>query len=197
MSDWSVNEYGQLSRADMENNAGIIYGLLSFYGWTAQAISALLGNMEAESGINPGRWQSDIVGNLSGGYGLVQWTPATKLFNWIDSEYEQGILSNNTYSDGDNQIARIRYEVDNHIQYHPTKAYPESFKEFTESTKSPGYLAVAFLKNYERPKDSGPQTQSKRIAMAERWYTFITGLPPGKYTPPILIVLLSQGGYGK
>ena len=197
MSDWKTNQYGVLSREDMEHNATIINGILSFYGWTSQAISALLGNMEAESGINPARWQNDNVGNLSGGFGLVQWTPATKIINWIAEQYSIGALPNDDYTDGNNQLARIRYEVENSVQYHPTQAYPETFKEFTESTKTPGYLAVAFLKNYERPTNSGPATQAKRTKLAESWYTFITGLPPGTYTPPILIVLLSKGRFGK
>lgn len=197
MSNWKINEYGTISREDMEHNATIINGVLSFYGWTPQAISALLGNMEAESGINPARWEGDNVGNLSGGFGLVQWTPATKLFSWIDSEYAAGNLINDVYTNGDNQLSRIRYEVVNPVQYYPTAAYPETFQEFTESTKAPGYLAVAFLKNYERPADSGAATQAKRAKLAENWYTFITGLPPGAYTPPILIVLLSKRRYGQ
>ena len=77
-----------LSQTDMDWNAMYISDVLSNkFGWTVNAISAILGNMHAESSINPGRWQSDEVGNMNGGYSLVQWTPATKVIDWIESEY--------------------------------------------------------------------------------------------------------------
>lgn len=43
---------------------------------TREAVAAMLGNMQAESGINPGAWQGYTV-NYNRGFGLVQWTPAT------------------------------------------------------------------------------------------------------------------------
>lgn len=45
----------------------------------------MLGNMETESTINPGIWQSLNSGNASGGFGLTQWTPATKYINWANN----------------------------------------------------------------------------------------------------------------
>lgn len=76
----SNNKY--LTQGEMESNAKEIYIYLSDKGWTINAISGLLGNMQRESTINPGLWQSLKEGNYSGGYGLVQWTPATKYTNW-------------------------------------------------------------------------------------------------------------------
>ena len=37
------------------------------------------GNMEAESGITPGKWE--VPEEDSKGFGLVQWTPATKFID--------------------------------------------------------------------------------------------------------------------
>ena len=90
MSNWVVNEYGLIDFPGMVNNAEIIKTYFSGKGWTINAISAIVGNMFAESGINPGRWENDDVGNLSGGFGLVQWTPATRIRNWIDETYGDG-----------------------------------------------------------------------------------------------------------
>ena len=78
--------YGEsepLSQSEMEVNATYIYSYLNDMGWTLNSISALLGNLQAESTINPGRWQNENVGSNSNGYGLVQWTPATKYFEWL------------------------------------------------------------------------------------------------------------------
>lgn len=49
-------------------------------GFTKEAIAGILGNVYAESALNPWRWQSDTV-SLSGGYGLFQFTPASGYIN--------------------------------------------------------------------------------------------------------------------
>jgi hypothetical protein len=59
------------------------------------------------------------------------------------------------------------------LQYYPTDAYPETFSEFKTSTKSPSYLGMAFLLNYERPAE---QNQPARGEQAEYWYTYLSGI---------------------
>ena len=120
MSNWAVSETGGIGSAGMANNAEIIRGYFSNNGWTMNAIAAIVGNMQVESGINPGRWENDDVGNLSGGFGLVQWTPATKLRDWIDSTY------GGDYTNGDYQLDRIIYELENGLQYSPAKGFNET-----------------------------------------------------------------------
>lgn len=160
----SANRY--LSLSEMLNNAIYIASRLMSDGWTLEAICGMLGNMQAESTINPGIWQSLNEGNMSGGYGLVQWTPASKYLEWAAARgYEAG--------DIDGQIERIKYEVAEGIQYYPTSTYPETFVEFTQSTKDVGYLACAFLHNYERPAEPNDEG---RIANAEYWYKTLSGL---------------------
>lgn len=165
-----------LTTEQMNVNAFYIYKYLSAQGWTLQAISGILGNIENESAINPGRWQSDDVGNLSGGYSLTQWTPASKYINWCSSQgYEDP-------SEMDNALARIIYELENGGQYYPTSGYAETFSEFSQSTKTPYYLACAFAWNYERSwtvlygTDSEKEAlREKRGSSAEKWYTFLSG----------------------
>ena len=74
----------------------------------------------------------------------------------------------------DTQLQRIEYELENGIQYYPTSAYPETFKEFKVSTKDPYYLGMAFLANYERPAVAN---QPKRGQQAQAWYEFLCALP--------------------
>ena len=156
-----------LKQSQMEVNAKYIYSYLSSEGWTLNAIAGILGNMQSESSINPGRWESDRVGGNpdSHGYGLVQWTPYTKYTNWVSGDP----------STMDNNISRILYEVDNNIQWIATSHYNYSFKSFTKSTDSPYNLALAFLANYERPSDP---VQPERGNQAEKWYEFLSGFTP-------------------
>lgn len=154
-----------LTSDEMNTNATYIYHFLSAAGWTDNAIAGILGNMQAESSLNPGRWQGDAVGVTEAGYGLVQWTPATKYLNWATGDA----------STMDNNLSRILYELENNMQWIKTSKYPISFEQFSQSKKSPAYLASAFLKNYER---AGVEVEKTRQANAEKWWTYITGLSP-------------------
>lgn len=159
-----------LTQAEMENNARYIWNYLGSRGWSINAVAGMLGNMQTESTINPGIWENLNEGNTSGGFGLVQWTPATKLIGWANTQHID-------YTEMDTQLERIEYELANNIQYYPTSSYPETFAEFKVSTKDPYYLGMAFLANYERPAVAN---QPKRGTQAQKWYEFLSALPaPG------------------
>ena len=193
MNTWRIGRYGDyygsywgesvtLTYAQMAVNATYIYKSLTAAGWTIAAISGLLGNLQHESAINPGRWQSDDVGNTSMGYSLVQWTPSTVYTEWCAA---QGLSDPSIM---ENALARILYEVDNGLQYYSTPGYPESFQEFTQSDSAPYYLACAFAWNYERSWTVLYGTEAEKEALrqqrgnaAESWYTYLTGQDP---TPP-------------
>ena len=166
------NESEPLTQSEMEVNARYIFSYLKDKGWTNNSISALLGNMQAESSLNSGRWQSDDGGWYSGGYSLVQWTPVTKYTNWCS---ENGY---NDPSEIDNALARIIWEVENNEQFYATSNYPITFKEFTTSNASVQYLAESFLINYERPKDQRESVKQYRGSLAKKWYEFLTGVTP-------------------
>ena len=183
MSDWITgNRY--LSQSEMEHNALILADFFRNQGWTDNAIAGMLGNMQTESSINPGIWQS--LKPYSGGYGLVQWTPYTNYSDWAGEGWEDN---------GDKECERIIYELENGLQYYQTAKYPISFREFSTSTFSPEYLAQAFLFNYERPAN---KNQPQRSTQARAWYEFIGGteppdpppdppVPPGGYVPAWLL----------
>ena len=165
------NESYSLSQSEMEINALYIYEFLSEKGWSLNSICAILGNMQAESSINPGRWQSDSVGSESLGYGLVQWTPSTKYTEWSISE------GYTDPSEMDSNLSRIVYEVENNIQWISSDSYNMSFADFTKGT---GYtlqtLTEAFLINYERPADQSESVKNYRTSLATGWYKYLYGL---------------------
>ena len=159
MSKWyAKNDY--LTQKEMEWNAKNVTVLMAMAGMSGEAIAALLANMQAESGVNPGVWENHDP--FVGGYGLVQWTPYTKYSEWWGSGWE---------NNGDAEIKRIIYEFKNELQWISTSDYPETFKEFWTSRDDPRYLAQVFVWNYERPKDTD---QSKRSEYAEYWYENLT-----------------------
>lgn len=157
-----------LTESQMQNNARYIHQWLRAHGWTLNAIAGLLGNMEQESTINPGIWQSLNEGNTSGGYGLVQWTPATKFLDWCEAK---GLDSTSM----DAALTRLEWELANGLQYYPTDNYPLSFSEFKTSRKDPYYLGMAFVHNYERPAT----ITEVRGTNAVKWYDYLAQFEDG------------------
>lgn len=163
-----------LTQEEMQTNARYIWNYLGTRGWSINAVAGMLGNMQTESTINPGIWEGLNEGATSRGFGLVQWTPATKYLNWCtENDLEP--------SEMDSALQRIEYELEKGLQYYPTDTYPETFAEFKVSTKDPYYLGMAFLANYERPAVSN---QPKRGDQAVEWYEFLGALPAPESTKP-------------
>lgn len=171
-----------LTQTQMEKNAGYIFSYLTYEGWTPQAIAGVLGNMQHESSINPGRWEGDSVGS-GPGYSLVQWTPYTNYTNWCS---DQGLSDP---SEMDNALARIIYELENGLQYYKNN-YPYTFREFIKSTDSPYTLACAFAFDYERSWVALYGSEAEKEALrqlrggsAQNWYKYITGQEPDQPDP--------------
>lgn len=158
-----------LSEAEMQNNAWIIWAYLASKGWSDNAITGMLGNMETESTINPGIWQNLDSSNKSGGYGLVQWTPSTNYTNWADTH-------GYAIDDGDAQLKWIDEVTTTEGQWIATPEYDFSFAEFKKSTQTPEYLASAFLKNFER---AGVEKEAQRKEQARKWYNYLISPPTG------------------
>ena len=108
-----------LTESEMEHNAIEVWNSFKVWDWTLNAVAGMLGNMQAESTINPGRWENGVP--YGGGYGLVQWTPYTNYSNWAGEGWE---------NNGTKQVSRIIYEWEgNYQQWIATGRYPLSFKE--------------------------------------------------------------------
>lgn len=170
---WIVNNQS-LSLLQMQNNAKEFYDYMKSY-FSKWAIFAMLGNIQTESTINPGRWEIGHTGNVKYGYGLVQWTPATKIIDWQE---QQGV----PMDDAVGQMNRIVWEMNNHAQWIATSKYPYSFREFAQWQVEEGneekelkFLADMFLINYERPQN---QNQPSRGTQAVYWGQYLESIDP-------------------
>lgn len=182
---------GQITKADVtssnelisgvtqENNARYIWQYFGSKGWSLNAVAGMLGNMQHESAINPGRWQGGNV-NIGPAFGLVQWDPFTKYTGWCEAN---GLVP----GDMDSALLRIEAEIEASQtsgwqagldQWITTDAYPISFIDFTTSIESPRWLAEAFVANYERCS-SLDKEKAERGDAAEYWYNFLLPYAPG------------------
>lgn len=161
------NKLGVMSEEDKQSNVLEIYNQLGTNGWTVNAISGLLGNIDYESGINPGQTQNGYkIGNPNAGFGLVQWTPGSKFTEWA---------SNNDHDINSGYWQIVDIDEQSHgIEWITTTAYPLSYDEFKASNDTPAYLTEVFLKNYER---AGTERLETRVELANKWYEFLSGQP--------------------
>ena len=198
---WHAAVYGGFYREGAEafDNAICVYNLLTSLGWTVQAVAAFWGNVEAESAYNPWRWEGDYVHSSNddlehtGGYGLVQFTPSGKYINDPNAQANTGYGPNfadwtGNVFDGDSQCRFIDvyadYSTDNPYGYNI------SYEEFKTGYYSPEYLAKAWLHNYERPKEQGPEVEDYRASVARYWYDILIEYDPSEPIPP-------EGGGGQ
>ena len=159
MSNSYLPEYGD----DMTNNAFMVWQHFKALGFSDESIAGMLGNMQRESTINPGVWQSLTVG--SGGYGLVQWTPASGWFNWAAA---RNIDTNDADESGEGQCDCINDCVAQG-QWIPTSDYPYSWAEYSALTDT-AEATKAFLHEYER---AGVAALDERLRHAAYWYEII------------------------
>ena len=156
---------------EMTDNAILIYNQMTAYGWSTNAICALLGNMQAESSINPGVVQGWVTTNPpTAGYGLIQWTNVdattpyeNPLWVWTYDKYEDW-----NWDNGDRQLVFIN--TDDASGWIIKSGYNLTYNEFKVSTQSVAYLTRVYFENRER----GTWTSS-RITYAQHWYEYFTG----------------------
>lgn len=175
-----TNQRPNFTEAQKQNNVNIIASYFRARGWTDNAIAALCGNMEIESYLNPA--QSELGSGLydtSYGFGLVQWTGASRIdfVSWAGVDWE---------TDYNKQLERIIYEMNGgYVQWIPVAAYGYmSFVQFSQSTATPEYLAMAFEYSYER----GTPLQADREAAARKWYNYLIETPTPSLGIPIWLL---------
>lgn len=172
-----------LSSAQMTANAKYIYSYLISQGFTKNAACGVLGNMQQESGINPGIWQS--TNNTTKGYGLVQWTPATR---FLEYAVENGIIgtasatainavtNSNPKKLMDAELNCLLWCCTHGDYFKPIAGgsmdhtgYRLSFSEFKASTLDAGILAKVFHDHYERSAADATRLE-QRATKARNWY---------------------------
>ena len=198
-AEWHAKTYGAYARSSQEafENAICVYNLLTSLGWTLQAMCAVYGNIEAESGYNPWRWEGDAVPSSNEspdyGYGFPQFTPSSKYILDDNAQANTGYGPNYTdwngnIFDGDSQLRFIDvyadYSTDNPYGYNI------SYEEFKTGYYSPEYLAKAWLHNYERPGEQGTEVEEYRASIARYWYDLLIEYDPSDPIPP-------EGGGGQ
>lgn len=184
-----IGRNSALTQKEMENNADIIIKYYRNNKYDDNTIAALLGNMQAESTINPNRYE----GGVGPGYGLVQWTPMSNLTDACN------ILLLYPYTDGNVQLKVIVSEILNNpqavAQWYSSSAFISKYYNSGASSDMIGItgtqflhndmkwsadkLAILFMAAYERPSyDPDVNHYKLRQQYALKWFEYMGGIPP-------------------
>ena len=169
---------------EKENNVLEFYGFFGGRGlYTLECICAMLGNIEAESKINPGDKEDNRPPDEQVGWGLVQWTPANKIIFWTG-------IHGWEWHDGTAQCECLAEDMEMPTgEWLDSYYYPE-FSYTQEEFRSMTDIELAtrcFCWQYLRPlKSAGDSSMPFRIQQANYWYQYLSGqpVPPTPPTPP-------------
>lgn len=187
-------------------NARYIFNALTMRGITAEAACGMLGNLEAESGIEPTNLENtgNAALNMSDleytryvddgtyvrfitdgrGYGLAQWT------YWSRKEQLQKFITSRGYP----SIGSLEGQTD--FLIHELQSSFATVWDFLKETHSIRGASNIILLRFENPKDQGPSVQEYRVRLSEEWYEkLVAGTipveepekPKNEYWPPRMI----------
>lgn len=164
-----------LTQSEMENNATEFYGYFNSKGFTIESIAGMLGNLQQESNINPGMKQT---ASARSGWGLIQWTPSSNLTDYATAH-------GTDWATGEIQTQLMWDEIINGYGGQwipkPAKGYPYTGEEFSQLTNVTT-ACMGYLIERER---AGIEVAEKRVAYANAWYEYLTGvIPPEPPNPP-------------
>jgi hypothetical protein len=189
--NWAV-PYGP----EYTDNAREVWNYLLANGWTENAASAVIGNFQHESFLNPGQWEIGRNYDMSYGMGLGQWTPATKVSDYV------GSTDRNAMADGNAQMGLLlsvpsQYSTyylnpDGTSTYYNESGLPyiDTMAAFSQSNASRSDLTKLWAICWERPGSTYyANSIGARISDAEYWYNELHGSGPTPAEDDIIPVL--------
>ncbi len=153
-------------------NAERVFKFFLSVGYKPEWAAGIVGNMIAESGVEPQRLQGTASGTItpaaqargsSLGWGLVQWTPAKKIIDsvGVDKADDMGV-----------QLDFLYKQLEGQVSEYNEKAAGDQLKQTTTVEDA----AKIFMTEYERPKDQSASAQEKRASLARGVFDKYSGI---------------------
>ena len=189
MDGYYCSSDSNLTQDQIDHNARGFFTLFYRLGFSPGAICAMLGNIQAESGINPAKLQGSSADPIPdnqtmllyiAGAGVVQWTPAK------DTIVPFAINIGRNWYSMLTQYLRLKYEYENdfefigvtvHGQYYNWDIFHDYEVDPVIPLQTVNDLAEAFLRGYLRP--SNPEaTLANRQYYSRLWYNELKDFRP-------------------
>ena len=189
--EWSdVGPAYNSASTEQQHNADKVYSVFHALGWTDNAIAAMVGNMQLESGLDPACSYPKIGNTFAtidnqhatsypdNAYGLVQWKGRGSTDPNNNQLVGYAMRHGSEWYEGDIQMERMTWEYQNNQKFHAqtVDGVYYTFSSFASSTGDPQQLAKVWMTCYEGTYSKLPERKSN----AQYWYDYFSGGP----TPP-------------
>lgn len=191
---WSI------TGSEVLGNAQEAYDYMVSHGFTQNAALGVLGNLWAESGMNPGQWQhSGSIYGSSTGFGLGQWTPYTKVSDYVGSTSETDMAN------GASQMSLLVSDTgqwDPHFinsstgystYYNDTFLYFATMSEYMQSNADYKELTIAWTASWERCGDEAYQDSKQKRQDAAQTFAENLDLGGGGTTYTVTVRVVGNG----
>lgn len=131
----------------MANNIQIAYSYFISKGLSANAAAGIVGNLKAESNVDPNNDQPD-----GPGMGIAQWTYSERWQNLLRWAGDRNVRSLET------QLDFLWHELQTDYRYVLNKL---------QNTTNMAQATAIFMKEFERPADTSPAAVQGRVALAD------------------------------
>lgn len=181
---------------EQTDNAREVWDFLRNAGWTEEAAAGVLGNFQAESYINPGQWEIGYNYSMSRGTGLGQWTPATKVSDYV------GSTNHDAMANGQKQMELLISEPGQYSDYYLNPdgsstyynesglPYLDTMSAYSAGTGTVGEMTKLWAICWERPGSTYYASSIHgRISAAQHWYDEFHGSGPEPSEDDIIPVL--------
>lgn len=166
----AVNDFKSVGGTSASAVARTIWNGLTRNNYSKQAAAGILGNVEAESSMNP-----DLDELYGPGYGIVQWTSPSR--GESGRAYVQKLMAKagikGDYRSAETQTKLLLWHMNNGQWI--GQVDPKSVSAFKRSSNV-NQATYAFLKNFER---AGIERIDRRYAAANKWYKNLAGYENG------------------
>lgn len=169
------------------NNAILFAKYCKSKGLSLNAVSAILGNVEEESLINPAQWESTYPGNVTDTYntsgkgrGFIQWTPyqgtdplqtgftalGYNLIDWRVPEKQIDVI-----------IAEINGTISG--EYYKNSSHPDYYESGSTFLTDTGHSVEWLTRTYHWSRIRSADSEKgikERVTDANKWYGFLLPL---------------------
>ena len=187
-AEWATDQLGSMAASAAgafgAGAEGVWKALMSTGYFTKRQAAGVMGNIQTESGgtfdpnIVQGMTYAPTPAGITAGYGLVQWTPGTKLIPYI----------------GEGTVATVANEIDALVaQLQGKGSSPEGAAGTALlGTRTVAAAARSFMLDYERPADQSESAIAPRVSQAQGWYERFAA--NGVQIPAGMTRIISGGG---
>lgn len=177
---------------EQEDNAREIWNILvNENHWTEHSVAGVLGNMQHESYLNPGQWEIGYNYSMEHGMGLGQWTPATKVSDFVGSTDRDAMANGSKQMElligTPSQYTTGYLNPDGSSDYYGETGLPyiSTMSAYSSSNESIENLAKLWAICWEKPNNIYyARSINDRISDAQYWYDKLHGsTPPEPPTP--------------